>query len=263
VEPAPAAPPAGSSATHRAAGEVERLARRIKEDPTSPTPYLQLAALYRRADEIDKARHALEEGLPATGHHFELALELADLEIEPLRRNLAVAEARLQAHPDKEDVRRLRLGLLREINSREMELFRRRAERFPTELVHRFELGVRLLRAGKVDEAIKELQAARSDPRLHWKALMFLGHCFRSRHNWRLASRNFEDALQHLPPGEDGQRKEILFHLATGYAEAGELARAIDLGHELANLDFGFRDINRLLDEWQAKLEEAAAGPPQ
>ena len=47
-----------------------------------------------------------------------------------------------------------------------------------------------------------------------------------------------------------------MLQLATGMAGAGELAAAVDVGHELANLDFGYGDIGRLLDEWQTKLQE-------
>ena len=48
-----------------------------------------------------------------------------------------------------------------------------------------------------------------------------------------------------------------MFQLATGSAEAGDLAQAVDLGHELANQDYLYRDIGRLLDEWQTKLQKA------
>src|SRR5262249_36542687 len=155
------------------------------------------------------------------------------------------------ADPESEELRTIRQGLRKEINSRETELYRLKADRFPTELTHRLELGVRLLRAAQFDGAIKELQSARAHARLAWRALMYLGYCFKNRNNWRLARRNFEDALQGLPPQEGAVRKDILFMLATGCAEAGELADAVELGHELANLDFGYRDIGRLLDEWQ------------
>jgi hypothetical protein len=85
---------------------------------------------------------------------------------------------------------------------------------------------------------------------------MYLGYCFKNRNNWRLAQRNFEDALHAVPPNEEAARKDILFQLAVGCAEAGDLTQAVELGHDLANIDFGYRDINRLLDEWQAKLQE-------
>src|SRR5947208_8211398 len=113
---------------------------------------------------------------------------------------------------------------------------------------HRFEMGVRLLKAGQIDEAIRALQASRGDPRYFARSLVYLGYCFKHRSNWRLAQRNFEEALQNLPPGEDDLRKEIMFQVAQGCAAAGDLGHAVEMGYELANLDFVYRDIGRLVD---------------
>ena len=124
-------------------------------------------------------------------------------------------------------------------------------------MTNRLELGTRLLKADLVDEAIQELQQVRRDERLKWKAAMYLGLCFKKRNNWRLAQRNFEEALTALPPNEDAARKELLYQLASGSAENGDLARAIDLGHELANLDYAFKGIGKLLDEWNDRLQNA------
>ena len=96
-------------------------------------------------------------------------------------------------------------------------------------------------------------QAIRNDPRHHGKAVFYLGLCFKTRNNWRLAQRNFEEALQHLSNDDAFLRKEAMYLLAVGYAETGELDRAIDLGCELANLDFNYKNIGTLLEDWQAK----------
>src|SRR5262249_31574351 len=152
------------------------------------------------------------------------------------------------------ELKKIRSRLLKEINTRELQLFQQKAERYPTEMAHRFELGVRLLRANQLDEAIRALQAARADPRHHHKSLYYLGFCFKNRNNWRLAQRNFEEALKDLPAGEESMRKELLFQLAQGTAEAGDLAKAIEIGMELANVDFAYKDIGQLLDEWQNRV---------
>ena len=89
------------------------------------------------------------------------------------------------------------------------------------------------------------------------RAAMYLGYGFKARNNWRLAQRNFEDALKNLLPGAESERKEVLFQLAQGHAEAGDFSQAIELGHELANLDFAYRDIGRLIDDWQSRLQKA------
>jgi tetratricopeptide (TPR) repeat protein len=259
---APEAAPESGETPHPALGdragrEVTSLRSRIAADPANPVAYLSLATVYRRAGQMELARQTLQDGLAATGNHFELGLELADMDIEPFRRNLAITEEKLRGRPEDEELRKIRIRLLKEINTREMDLFRQKADRYPTEMSHRLELGLRLVRAGQTDEAIKELQAARNDPRNRWRALLYLGYCFKNRNNWRLAQRNFEEALQHLPPGEEASKKELLYQLAQGCADSGDLSRAIELALELANLDFGYRNISKLLDEWQARLQRA------
>jgi tetratricopeptide (TPR) repeat protein len=255
-------PPSGGSGetpflADRVAREAAPLRNRLQNDPTNTYLYLQLAAVYRRGDDLEQAQAILQQGLGPTGNSFDLTVELADVMIEPFRRDLALTEEKLKAQPEDAELRRLRSRLRKEITSRELDLYRQKADRYPTEMSHRYEVGVRLLRLGQVDEAIRELQQSRADPRHRWQSLLHLGHCFKTRNNWRLAQRNYEEALQNLPPGESNNRKEILFELATGCAESNDLSRAIDLATELANIDFSYRDIGRLLDEWQTRLQKA------
>ncbi len=243
--------------TDRLEREAAPLRARLKDDPTNPYLYLQLSAVFRRGDDLDKACAVLREGLGATGNAFELSVQLADLEIEPFRRNLAIVEEKLKAAPDNAELRRLRTRLRKEINTRELDMHRQKADRYPTEMSHRFEVGIRLLQLGQIDEAIQELQAARNDPRTRWQSLLALGQCFKARNNWRLAERNFEEALKNLPPAEINPRKEILYELAVGSAQSNDLNKAIDMATELANIDFSYRDIGRLLDEWQTRVQQA------
>jgi Tfp pilus assembly protein PilF len=254
----PQQPPAHSTvAEDRSTREVSALRKRIEADPGNASAHIQLASHYRRGGKIEEAREVLQKALVPTGNNFELSLELADLETESFRRNLAITEEKLKANPDDENLGRIRLRLQKEIFSRELELYRQKADRYPTEMAHRLELGIRLLRLGQTDSAIAELQAARSDPRQRWRAMLYLGYCFKNRKNGRLAQRNFEEALQNLPPAEASFRKELLFLLAEGAAETGDFARAVEFGYELANIDFSYKEIGRLIDEWQARLQRA------
>lgn len=248
--------------------EAAPILARIQANPTEPSLYLQLAAVYRRHNQLDRARAALDQGLGPTGSAFPLMTEIMEMDLEPYRRNLVIAEEKLrqmgdeepdedEEGPSKEDVRRIRLRLLKEINAREIELFRLKADRFPQDLGHRLELGYRLMRGEQIDEAIVELQLARKEAKHAGRASLYLGFCFKRRNNWRLAQRNFEEALNLLPENDEANRKEVLFQLAQGHAEAGDFAKALDLGHELANLDYAYRDIGRLLDEWQERLQQA------
>jgi Flp pilus assembly protein TadD len=201
-----------------------------------------------------------------------------ELDLAPIRKNLEHAEIRLRRLKEKKragdaeaadrendeedevserDLQQLRAKFHKEINAREIEIFRVKADRFPADLTHRIELGMRLLKADLVEEAIAELQLAKRDEKLKWRATMLLGMCFKKRNNWRLAQRNFEDALTAVPVADEHARKELLYQLASGCAENGDLPRAVDLGHELANLDYNYKNIGKLLDEWNDRMQSA------
>jgi tetratricopeptide (TPR) repeat protein len=255
----------------RLSRDASAVQKRIEAEPTEPALYVQLANLYRRHNQLDRARAALQQGLGPTAQHFSLQLELFELDLLPLRANLDETEAKLKAakarDPDEPDddgptpaeLIDLRGKLKKEIYAREAEILRVKVDRFPAEVVHRIELGRRLMKMDKLDEAITELQQARRDDKLKGQAALLLGMCFRKRNNWRLAQRNFEEALAALlAPHEEPARKEVLYQLATGAAEAGDLTRAVELGHELANIDFGYKNISGLLDHWDEQVKSEA-----
>jgi len=244
--------------------------KRLESNPTEPSLYVQLATIYRRHHQDDRARAALQQGLGPTGQHFSLQLELMELDLAPFRLNLEHTEAKLKElrakqaageesddDPAEEDLLKVKQKLTKEISSREIEMLRMKADRFPNEHTHRLELGIRLLKADRLDDAISELQLAKKDEKLKGRVLMYLGLSFRKRNNWKLAQRNFEESLQALSATDETTRKEVLFQLANGCAEHGELPRAVDLGLELANLDFAYKNIAGLLDDWQTRLQKA------
>lgn len=257
--------PIATEAPDRVTREAAPILARLESNPADPHLYLQLATVYRRGNQPERARAALEQGLGPTGKDFRLVVELMEMDLEPFRKNLALAEKKLaeaseddlDAKHTPDDLRRIKAKLMKEINAREMELYRVKADRYPQDLSNRLELGLRLMQADQIDEAIVEFQNVRKDQRLAWKASLHLGNCFKKRNNWRMAQRNYEEALTQLPAMEEEGRKELLFQLASGHANAGELQRAIDLGSDLANLDFGYRGIGKLLDDWNNQLQEA------
>lgn len=222
-------------------------------EPTEPRQFIALAQGLRKHGKSEDAAEVLRKGLATLGPNFEMQAMLAELEIEPFRTDLQHAEQRLAQTPDDAEALRHKAHLMKEINARELELYRMKADRFPGEMANRLELGIRLLRAGQTDAAIAELQQARKDDKLAARALLYLGHGFKARQNWKLAERNFAEALEKTPATDETARKDLLFQLASGSAEAGDYARAVDFAHELANLDFTYRKVNQLLDEWQAK----------
>jgi tetratricopeptide (TPR) repeat protein len=232
--------------------EADDLRARLVEDPTRAATYHDLARLYRKAGLLEQAHAVLLDGLAATGNAFDLTVELAELQIEPFRRDLALAEQKIAIHADDE-VRRIQADLRREVNSRELDLFRLLADRMPGRADFRYEVGVRLLKAGQLDEAITALTRSQADPAHRGPSLLALGQCRRARNDPRRALLCFEEALQALPVNAGRQRLEAIYELARCHADLGEWPRAVDLACDLVRLDPEHGDIARLLEDWQSR----------
>jgi tetratricopeptide (TPR) repeat protein len=144
---------------------------------------------------------------------------------------------------------------LQVITAAELRFFTQKIRVLPADTAARYELAVRLYRSGKYQEAVQELQATRESPRHQWQSLAYLGLSFEKLGVWRLAQRNLKDALSKTPASELDWRKRMLYHLAKGAAAAGELDEAIEMGFELANLDFTHRHIDQLLADWQKRRD--------
>jgi tetratricopeptide (TPR) repeat protein len=251
--------PVAPAVPARQTREVEAFRGRITADPSNVNVYLPLVAYLRRAGDLKQCAEVLREALAATSNHPELSLELADLEIEHKRRGLADVDARIKANPDDASLVGARTALHQVITSGELKYYRQKVKLLPADLGARFELAVRLYRAGQFQDAVQELQGTRETPRYQWQSLAYLGLSFEKMKVWRLAQRNLKEALQKMPAEEVDWRKRVLFHLAQGAAGAGEIDEAIEMGYELANLDFTYRKIDKLLAEWQA----ARGGEPE
>lgn len=234
--------------------EMENLRAKINADPTRPHAYLQLAQLHQGLNQFEQARTVLDQGLSATGRDFDLQLASMELDITILRQNLRANEARLRSQPENGELRTQNARLRKEITAREIDFYRQRADRFPSDYNSRLELGRRLLDLRQVDEAIGELQKARGDSRHRGRVLYLLGQAFQIKNTWMLAKRNYEEALAACDPRDDDLRKEVLFALAQGTANAGDHVAAVEFAQELANLDFNYRQIGKLLEEWQSRL---------
>ena len=149
-----------------------------------------------------------------------------------------------------------------ELNSQEMEIYRVRAERYPTNLGLRFELGLRLKRAGQYNDAIKCYQEALGDAKRKAQTHMELGECFQQIKQYKLAMTNYEASVEATSQRDVDQRKMALYRtgkLALGLAEKyqaaensqakDEFERAEKYLNELAGLEFGFKDVPQLLDK--------------
>ena len=145
-----------------------------------------------------------------------------------------------------------------ELNRVELEVYRSRAERNPTNIRLKYELGVRLKREGIYQEAIQHLQLARGDTKRKARVFQELGECFQKLKKYTLALDNFEKAVEATTEREVDDRKVALYSagrlaLAMAINDANGNGKWLDSSekhlNELAGLEFGYKDVPALLDK--------------
>jgi tetratricopeptide (TPR) repeat protein len=127
----------------------------------------------------------------------------------------------------------------------------KRAEKFPTDLTIRFELGELYFRAGKIGEAIRELQKAQDNPHKRVAAMNLLAQCFARRKMFDLAAETLQNAIKEKP-GFDEEKKELLYHLGCVLENMGKKEEAIEQFKLIYKSDIGYKDVAARVDAFYA-----------
>lgn len=238
----------------------EQLEKRIKKDPANLSLYLELSDLHLKEDRFEQAVDVLKRGLDASGGAVEMRERLEDVELRFARHQLLRAEKQAQAEKTPEAAA-LYQQFKTELNSKELEIYRNRCERYPNNMGFKYELGVRLQRAKKYNEAISVLQEARADQKRRGMVFLYLGACFEAIKQYKLAISNYEQAIEALTDRELDQKKQAIY-LAGALAmdklkdwEAAEKHLTM-----LAGLDFSYKDVGERLDKLPGLRDDTGSG---
>ena len=219
---------------------------RLQREPNNLKLLRNIAELYAQKKNFDQAL-AYFERIRATEGGADPSLEKAIADTS-LKRFEHLKSQLDTAAPDYEQ-------RVAEIDAQkqafQLEECRKRAEKYPTDLQIRFELGQLYFNAGKVSEAIQEFQKAQNNPQRRLASIMFLGRCFARRGMNDLAARKIQDALKEKP-GFDDEKKEMLYELGCVFEKMNKPDEAIEQFKQIYEADIGYRDVAAKVDAYYA-----------
>jgi tetratricopeptide (TPR) repeat protein len=129
----------------------------------------------------------------------------------------------------------------------QLEECRQRAERYPTDLLIKFDLGQLYYQAGKYNEAISEFQKAQANPQKRLQAMAALGQCMAAKGMYDLASRRLQDALREKTVFDD-EKKELLYLYGTVLEKMNNREEAIKQFIQIYEMDIGYKDVSAKVD---------------
>ena len=161
-----------------------------------------------------------------------------------------------------EDYAGRKLAIEKEIRLFRLEDCRKRANKYPSDMDIRFELGVACFEAELYDDAVQAFQRALASPQYKHRANGYLGQCFALREMYELAERSLLAAIDERK-GFNEFKKEVIYNLASVYEKMGRNDEAFERYQEVYEHDVGYRDVSSKVDNYytiKKSVSKAAAG---
>ena len=238
--------------------EEQQLRREIRRHPEEVTNHINLSDYFFRLEDFEAAEQVMTEAVEVTGA-IRATEELEDIQLHRTQIELMRARKRAKETQKREDVDLYR-RMKEELNKRELAVFAARSERYPGDLKMKFELGLRLKRAGNYEQAVREFQQARNDSDRAAQASLETGECFQQIRQTRLALDAYETAIKNCTSSADLETKKLSLYRAGWLSmKLQDNDRAEKFLSELAGIDFGFRDVSTLLDKVSKNVDRDVA----
>jgi tetratricopeptide (TPR) repeat protein len=240
----------GGGEQEMAATPEQKLMMRIKKDPQQLSNYVELAQMLMNQERFKETEQWLTKALALAKDDLDLREKLYDAQSRHLQQQIKAADKQRKSGDEKATLAYKQLR--RKYAELDLEVYKFRCDRYPNNLNFKYFLGVAYQHLGHYNEAIKEFQVARADPRRKGECLLALGQCFQHIKQVRLAMNHYSQAVEEIPE-RDADNKKLALYLAGRLALGLKDTKAAEkyLG-ELAQLDFAYKDVSTLLDKLEA-----------
>jgi len=217
---------------------------RLKTEPQNVKLLKDLAELWTQKKQFDRAL-AYYEQLKSTesGGDASLDKSIADTTIRKFEHQASLLDVNAPDYNDQ--VQKLQV----ERQAYQLAECQKRAERFPTDLQIRFELGQLYFQNGKIGEAIKEFQRAQINPHRKIASMNYLAQCFARRGINDLAATTLQDAIKEKIVFDD-EKKDLLYQLASIFEKMGKRDEAIAQFKLIFAVDASYKDVSAKIDEY-------------
>ena len=232
----------------RAEDMVENLIREkltaLAKEPDSPVIQRELGKLYAQKDNYEEALRYLETLYAKEGSSDpSLEREIADIKVKRLESRITEKKRQLETNPANAAALGNEIATLQtELDKVKLADAERLVERYPNDLMYRFELGALYVKTGNIQGAVEQFQRSVGQPQRRVASLNYLGQCFQQMGLHDLAIDQYTKAIEEIPT-MDSLKKDLLYNLGCAYETIGDQGKAVAEFKKIAAVDFGFRDV--------------------
>ncbi len=233
-----------------------------------PTLTKLAKALEERGTPKDEEEaHAINMKAFADTQEYRFRVEAGRLRMKQGRRKLRELKAAMEANAGDPAARQAYLDQDKAQVQLELTEFEGMVAAYPTNLQAKYELGLRYLAAGRQTDAIGQLQQAKTDGKLKFKATLSLGLAFLAIDWLDEAVETLRGAVAEYPDGNDETGLELRYELMIALKKKGASNReqaSVEEADKLASAigmqNIGYKDIRDQRTQIKALLAELKAG---
>jgi tetratricopeptide (TPR) repeat protein len=217
---------------------------RVKNEPNNLKILRNLAELYTQKKQYDKALEYYDR-IKASDIGADASLDrgIADTRLRKFDQEIS------QLDPNAIDYSEKLAQLEAAKQTYQLAEVQKRAERFPTDLAIRFELGQLYFRLGKISEATKEFQKAQTNPHKKIASMNYLALCYARRGINDLAATTLQEAIKEKLIFDD-EKKELVYNLGTIYEKMSKPEEAIAQFKNIFAVDSSYKDVEAKIDAY-------------
>jgi predicted Zn-dependent protease len=218
---------------------IDEYEARLVNEPNNFKLLRTVAELHTQKKDYDRALNAYNR-IVATEGATDASLQKAISEVTVRKFEQALAAL----DPAAPDYAEKTAQLKTERNNFVLAECKERVDRYPNDLLIRFELGQLYFQAGRIGEAIAEFQKAQNNPNKRIASLSYLGQCFAKRKMNDLAAKTLEKALAEKPVFDD-EKMDLTYAM-------GKKEEAIEQFKKIYEVDVSYRDVGAKVDTYYA-----------
>jgi tetratricopeptide (TPR) repeat protein len=218
---------------------------KLREDPSNFQQAKTVADLYAQAKDYDKAIK-----------YYGMLMEVGagDANMERIVNELKVKRFDQQIIAlDKEapDYDQQRAEIEKQKAEFQIDDVKRRVEKYPNDLLIRYDYALMLLKLARYNEALQEFQKTRNHGNRRVPSLVQMAKIFAATGKHDFAVARLQDALKEKV-GMDEEKKEILYMLSDLYEKMGKGEEAIEQLKIIYEVDIGYKDVANKVDAYYA-----------
>ena len=240
--------------------QAAALAEKIQAQPDSLDLYRDIVRQFISAGDLDSAIAWLQRGRLTTLGKADSSLERQEIDLITQRYEKVSKGLRdqLTATPGDAATAAALAANDKELTEYRIQTTGSLVERYPNDYSFRYEYGSLLFGAGRLDDAIQQLQYAQRNPKFRQASILSIGKCFVASGKFDLGVDQLLLAKSEVPVMND-LKKEIIYELGGAYEKMGRTKEAIEEYKAIYMADSGYRDVSKKINDFYESQKNPTA----